>query len=71
MTLLTGINMSVLFLRIVAILFLSAILYTVMVFLFPHFTDTYGIPEINTKIRNIKNAAFTLSDSEGNLQLPF
>lgn len=63
-------SMKVIFLRIMAICFLLAVLYVMGVFLFPDVADTYGHSELNAKIRNIKNAAFELSDSSGNLQFP-
>ncbi len=58
-------------LQIFSIVIILAVLYILSVFFFPDFADKYGNSDINAKIRNIKNMAFSISLPDGSLNLPF
>ena len=58
-------------LQIFSIVIILVILYILSVFFFPDFSDKYGDSDINAKIRNIKNMAFSISSPDGSLNLPF
>ena len=58
-------------LQIFSIVIILVVLYILSVFFFPDFADKYGNSDINAKIRNIKNMAFSISLPDGSLNLPF
>lgn len=58
-------------LQIFSIVIILTVLYILSVFFFPDFADKYGNSDINAKIRNIKNMAFSISLPDGSLNLPF